>query len=109
MARRKAITKKTPRMAMHKAERGSPGSQRTHFDVEVPEEVLPPKSIDKLAYNEWDRACAGKLRYPSESAALATQAHYMKSARYAPYQCQFCETWHVGHRTNSTNGFKPTP
>jgi len=102
MARRKAITKKSPRML----ERVSSSSQRAHLDIEVPEEILPPKSIDKLAYNEWDKACAGKLRYPSEASALATQAHYAKSARYAAYQCQFCEEWHVGHRavTRSRNG-----
>lgn len=51
----------------------------------------------------YERICAGKEPYPSESAATAAVKVYRKAkinkkgSRLHSYECRFCEQWHIGN------------
>jgi len=57
--------------------------------------------------DDYERSCAGKDKYPSESAALASQKIFHQGHLYHPtdhrdwehmhpYPCKFCQQWHLG-------------
>lgn len=69
--------------------------------------TLPYSSIDRTQA-AFERACAGKDEYPSESAADAALAYLKRGTIRHPksggrwdtlnsYECQFCKMWHHGH------------
>lgn len=51
----------------------------------------------------YERMCAGKEKYPSESATSAAIKVYRKaknikkSSLLHSYECRFCGQWHFGH------------
>lgn len=53
--------------------------------------------------DEFERGCAGKEKFPSESAAKAAIDAYHKAgmlhhkSALMPYRCRFCEQYHYGH------------
>jgi hypothetical protein len=56
--------------------------------------------------SDFERECAGKLAYPSEATAEYLLKELMRqdkprlrreSAGLQPYQCKFCQQWHLGH------------
>lgn len=55
------------------------------------------------APHEYEKGCAGKEAYPSESAAIAAIKIFRKEgtlhrpSRIDAYECQFCGAWHLGN------------
>jgi hypothetical protein len=51
----------------------------------------------------YELMCAGKEKYPSESAVNAAikvyrkQKQTQKGSLLHSYECRFCEQWHFGH------------
>jgi hypothetical protein len=62
------------------------------------------KFLESLVRSE-GKSCAGKIKFPREDSAVRAAAE-MTTKRTATdeifehYKCEFCEGWHIGHRTN---------
>ena len=78
------------------------GLRIPHYDhilSEKPVVVSEPVS-------EFERTCAGKVRYPSQASAdyllielqkLDQPRMRRESCGMKPYACKFCGWWHLGH------------
>lgn len=60
-------------------------------------------SLGKVDGNAFERACEGKVPYPSEAAARAAMKFLQKEGALRTndgmevYECSFCREWHFGH------------
>ncbi len=63
---------------------------------------MSPTDVDKDPAG-FDKACAGKEQYTSESAAMAALKAFRKEGvlrkggTLSAYPCNFCSHWHLGH------------
>ncbi|GGK08110.1 hypothetical protein GCM10010123_42590 [Pilimelia anulata] len=52
------------------------------------------------------KSCKGKKRYPTREYALGVRRYRISRGAWAGtlhvYVCRFCESWHVGNRTGSS-------
>lgn len=60
------------------------------------------------SYSEWrrSRGCGEKRRYSSQfvAANVALILRWKGSPGNAPYECEFCGFWHVGHGQDGGQG-----
>jgi hypothetical protein len=66
--------------------------------------VVSREPVDHVAdERRWDAGCAGKDRYPSETAAEAdlrrikAEGRLHRACWLETYQCDDCTEWHIGN------------
>ena len=51
-----------------------------------------------------DKSCSRKIKFPREDSAMNSAADMMRKKGngevFEHYRCEFCDGWHIGHRTN---------
>ena len=61
------------------------------------------------SFGSYERACKGKRKYTTEADARHAAKDLRKrvGSKLKPYQCSFCDMWHIGHlRRIIVNGRK---
>jgi hypothetical protein len=60
------------------------------------------KFLESLVRSE-GKSCSGKIKFPREDSAERSAAEMMRKKPgevFEHYKCEFCDGWHIGHRTN---------
>ncbi len=63
---------------------------------------MDDRTVSRIEH-EFERGCAGKEPHETESAAYAVLGFRIRQGvtrsgdGNAPYECDFCQKWHIGH------------